>query len=110
MTFQIRDLLLGVRDLLFPLGNLLFPLGNLAFAFVYFTPEILHLSLQPPILPLQLFPTGLVRVPMTIRRRLSSQGAASRSPIHPPYIKRFRSKCPAKSTQAPELLHPGFRS
>jgi hypothetical protein len=46
LPLQVRDLLFGVCDFLI--------------AFGYLTPELLKLSLQPLILPLQLFPTGLV--------------------------------------------------
>ncbi|HTC79520.1 MAG TPA: hypothetical protein VK657_12970 [Terriglobales bacterium] len=70
MTLQIRDLLFRVRDLLI--------------AFGYLPPEILNFSLQPLIVALQLFTSGLIGVTMTIRCCLWLSGSASRSRTHRP--------------------------
>ena len=67
MPLQIRDLLFGVRNLLFGVRDLLFAFGNLPFPLGYFTAEFFVLTQQPLILPIQLFTTGLVGVPMAIR-------------------------------------------
>ena len=96
--FQIRDLLFGVCDLLFGVYDLLVALGKLPFALDHLAPQILNLSLQPLVFPPQLFPAGLIGVPMTICRCPSWPCAACHSRTHPLYVKRFRSICPAKST------------
>jgi hypothetical protein len=44
------------------------------FRFGYFTAEILKLSQQPLILPMQLFTAGLVGAPMAIRENVYQQG------------------------------------
>src|ERR1017187_7000484 len=64
----------------------------------YFTAEILKLSQQPLILPMQLFTAGLVGAPMAIRRCPRLPCAAIRFRTHPPYRKRFGEICPGKST------------
>src|SRR5260370_27574711 len=102
LPLQIRDLLCGV-------GDLVFAFGNLPFAFGYFTAELLVLSQQPLILPMQLFTAELVGVPMAIRRYLWSPCPASRSRTHPSYGKRFGEICPVKSTGVPELLRNPIR-
>ena len=98
LPLQIRDLLLCIRDLLFSVAELLFAFGQLV-------AKILDLLLLPLDLPVQFLAAGLLGVPIGIRRGvLSSLPAASPCRTHPPYVKRFGSICPAKSTRAPELL------
>jgi hypothetical protein len=97
LPLQVRDLLLGVRDLLLGVRDLLL-------ASDYFTPELLVLATQPVIFTLQVLPAGRLGLPMAVRRYLGLPSVASRSRTHPPYVIRFRSKCPAKSTGIPELL------
>jgi hypothetical protein len=104
LFFRIRDLFFRIRDLLFGVRDLLFAFGNLPVPFGYFTAEILKLSQQPLILPMQLFTAGLVGAPMAIRRCPRLPCAAIRFRTHPPYSKRFGEICPGKSTGVPELL------
>ncbi|MBZ5729076.1 MAG: hypothetical protein LAP87_30440, partial [Acidobacteriia bacterium] len=62
----------------------LFALGNLPVPFRYLAAEILKLSQQPLIFPMQLFAAGLVGAPMAIRCCSLLPRAANCSRTHPP--------------------------
>src|SRR5260370_36000098 len=104
LPLQIGDLLLRVGNLLLRVGNLLGAFDNLSFALGYLTAEFVVLALEPLIIPVQLLPARLVRMPIAIRRPLLSSCAASCPRTHPPYVKRFAAICPAKSRLVRELL------
>src|SRR4029453_3952229 len=95
----VRGVALTQRQLPLQVGDLFFGVRDLLCAFAYLTPEFLKLSLQPLIVPLQLLPTGLVGVPMALRRCCWLVCAASCFRTHPAYSKQFPAICPA-----PELL------
>src|ERR1700687_894267 len=97
LPLQICDLLFGVRYLLLGVRDLLL-------AFRHFPSEVFVLSQQPLIFTMQLFPAGLVGVPIDTRRRSLLRCAASLSCTHPPYSKGFGEICPEESTVVPELL------
>src|SRR5258708_21780589 len=104
LPLQIGDLLLRVGNLLLRVGNLLGAFDNLSFALGYLTAEFVVVALEPLIIPVQLLPARLVRMPIAIRRPLLSSCAASCPRTHPPYVKRFAAICPAKSRLVRELL------
>ena len=83
VLFPPRQLPLQIRDLFFGVRNLLFAFGNLPFAFAYLTAQFFVLSQQPLIFPVQLFPAGLVGVPIAIRHRPWSPYPPSPSRTHP---------------------------
>src|SRR5580658_645512 len=78
LLFRVGDLLLHVRNLLLRVRNLLGAFDNLFFALGYLTAEFVVLALEPLIIPEQLLPARLVRLPIAIRRCLLSSCAASR--------------------------------
>ncbi len=91
----VGRILSAQRQLPLQIGDLFFGIRDLLIAFGYLTPEILQLSLQPLILPLQVFPTGLVGLPMALRRCPWLPCATSQSRTHPTYSKQFAAICPA---------------
>src|SRR5260370_10894435 len=108
LPLQIGDLLLRVGNLLLRVGNLLGAFDNLSLALGYLTAEFVVLALEALIIPVQLLPARLVRMPIAIRRPLLSSCAASCPRTHPPYVKRFAAICPAKSRLVRELLRYPF--
>src|SRR5580658_5299658 len=78
LFLRVRNLLLRVRNLLLRVRNLLGAFDNLFFALGYLTAEFVVLALEPLIIPVQLLPARLVRLPIAIRRCLLSSCAASR--------------------------------
>src|SRR5215471_1090151 len=91
----VGRILSAQRQLPLQIGDLFFGIRDLLIAFGYLTPEILQLSLQPLILPLQVFPTGLVGLPMALRRCPWLPCATRQSRTHPTYSKQFAAICPA---------------
>ena len=85
-----HTLLLGVGDLPIPFDHLFAEFLNL-------TPLLLDL-------PLQFIPAGRMGVRMPARRYLLVACAPGGSRIHPPYVKRFREICSAKSVGIPDKL------
>src|ERR1700720_1491821 len=72
LPLQIGDLLFSVGDLLLRVRNLLGAFDNLFFAFGYLTAQFVVLAVEPLIVPVQLLPARLVRVPIAFRRCLLS--------------------------------------
>src|SRR5260370_5094344 len=107
LPLQIGDLLLRVGNLLLRVGNLLGAFDNLSFALGYLTAEFVVLALEPLIIPVQLLPARLVRMPIAIRRPLPSSSAPVYPRTHPPYVKQFSAISPTKSRLVPALLRFG---
>ena len=97
LPFQIRALLFLLDDLLRLLGDLFVPFG-------YLLAAVVNLPLQLLELALRFFAIQRLRKPMLTRTALLVACTASGFRTHPPYVKRFREICPAKSTRVTELL------